>query len=284
MGSSREAAIVIELPEAITLARQLDAAVQGRRITEVVAASSPHRFAWYHGDPADYPALLRGKTVGAASQHGGFVELTVADARLLLCEGVALRHYGPGERRPPKHQLLLELDDGAALVASVQMYGGLWAYPAGAFTNAYLERAQRAPSPLSEAFDLPYFDLLACPPAVRKLSLKAFLATEQRVPGLGNGVLQDVLHCAGLHPRRTLASLDGDALGALHGAVVSTLAAMAHAGGRDTERDLHGRPGGYATQLSRRTLGRPCRRCGATIVKEPYLGGAIYWCPGCQRA
>jgi hypothetical protein len=28
---------------------------------------------------------------------------------------------------------------------------------------------------------------------VKKLSLKALLATEQRIPGLGNGVLQDIL-------------------------------------------------------------------------------------------
>lgn|GEM_PF-2077218 len=30
---------------------------------------------------------------------------------------------------------------------------------------------------------------------------KAFLATEQRIPGLGNGVLQDILWTARIHPK-----------------------------------------------------------------------------------
>ena len=35
-------------------------------------------------------------------------------------------------------------------------------------------------------------------------SAKAFLATEQRIPGLGNGCLQDILFRAGLNPRKKL--------------------------------------------------------------------------------
>ena len=26
----------------------------------------------------------------------------------------------------------------------------------------------------------------------------------------------------------------------------------------------------------------PCPVCGEPIVKEAYLGGAVYYCPGCQ--
>jgi formamidopyrimidine-DNA glycosylase len=39
------------------------------------------------------------------------------------------------------------------------------------------------------------------------LSAKAFLATEQRIPGLGNGVLQDILFTAGIHPKRKMAAI-----------------------------------------------------------------------------
>jgi formamidopyrimidine-DNA glycosylase len=275
---------VIELPEAVTLARQLGAVALGRRVRRVVPGSAPHKFAWYHGDPAAYEPLLRGKAFGPATSHGGFVEVEVEDARLLFAEGVALRWHAPDEARPTRHQLLVEFDDGAALTASVQMYGGLWAYPAGAFENPYLAAALAAPSPLTPGFDAAHFARLVGSPDARRASLKALLATKQRVPGLGNGVLQDVLFEARLHPRRPVPTLTDDERTALLGALTATLAEMTRRGGRDTERDLHGQPGGYPTRMSRHTVGRPCPRCGATIVKESYLGGAVYVCPGCQPA
>jgi len=38
-------------------------------------------------------------------------------------------------------------------------------------------------------------------------SIKFLLATEQRIPGLGNGVLQDILFKAKIHPKRKVADL-----------------------------------------------------------------------------
>ena len=57
---------------------------------------------------------------------------------------------------------------------------------------------------------------------------------------------------------------------------------MTDRGGRDTEKDLFGTPGGYAVQLSRNTCAEPCPVCGGPIVKEAYLGGAVYYCLHCQ--
>ena len=58
---------------------------------------------------------------------------------------------------------------------------------------------------------------------------------------------------------------------------------MTDKGGRDTERDLFGKRGGYKTKLSKNTLQNPCPNCGDTIKKEAYLGGAVYYCPTCQK-
>jgi formamidopyrimidine-DNA glycosylase len=273
---------MIELPEAVTLARQLEAALGGRRVARVVADASPHKQAWFHGNPADYSDRLEGTTVAGATSDGGFVTIALGEVRLSFAEGVALRLHGKGEPRPAKHQLLVEWDDGAALSAAVQMYGGLWAYRSASFDNPYLAAAQRAPSPLSDGFDADYFDAIVGAPALQKLSAKALLATEQRVPGLGNGVLQDILFAARIHPRRRVGSLDDVERAALYDAVKETLGEMTRLGGRDTERDLHGRPGGYATRCSRHTVGTPCPRCAASIVKATYLGGTVYSCPGCQ--
>ena len=57
---------------------------------------------------------------------------------------------------------------------------------------------------------------------------------------------------------------------------------MTDLGGRDTERDFYGKFGGYETILSKNTVKNPCPNCGDAIVKEAYLGGAVYYCPGCQ--
>lgn len=270
-----------ELPEAHAIAAQLNAAVQGKRIAAVTAAASPHKFAWYYGDPQEYPARLRGRTVGASRAVGGFVEITVEDTTLLIGEGAGLRLHRVGEKRPVKHQLLLEFADGDAVSGTVQMYGGFWCFPAGAFDNPYYQVAQDKPSPLSQEFDRQYFAGIIDTTA-EKLCAKALLATEQRIPGLGNGALQDILFAAKIHPRRKLTELTPTDPDALFTAVKSTLAAMADRGGRDTETDLFSNPGGYRTVLSRYTVGKPCPDCGSLIRKEAFLGGSIYFCPQCQ--
>jgi len=66
--------------------------------------------------------------------------------------------------------------------------------------------AKARPSPLTDAFDRAYFAALFAVDTP-KLSAKAFLATEQRIPGLGNGVLQDILWTARIHPKRKMGEL-----------------------------------------------------------------------------
>jgi len=134
---------------------------------------------------------------------------------------------------------------------------------------------------LTDAFDRAYFDTLF-DDETPKLSAKAFLATEQRIPGLGNGVLQDILWTARVHPKRKMSDLSAAEVDGVFAAVKGVLASMTAEGGRNTERDLFGRPGGYRTILCKDTLGASCPACGAAIAKEAYLGGAIYYCAGCQ--
>jgi len=139
----------------------------------------------------------------------------------------------------------------------------------------------KAPTPLSAAFTEAYFDALWA--GVKpSMSAKAFLATEQRIPGLGNGVLQDILFNAGVNPKQKLEKLNDADKARLYKSLRETLSAMAAQGGRDTERDLFGCFGGYKTILSKKTLDNPCPKCGAKLVREAYLGGNIYYCPVCQ--
>ena len=54
---------MIEIPEAIVLSRQLNETITCKRIAGVIAAGSPHKFAWFFGEPSEYDALLRGRMI-----------------------------------------------------------------------------------------------------------------------------------------------------------------------------------------------------------------------------
>lgn len=54
---------MIEIPEANVLAKQILHSLSGKTLMSVEAAHSPHKFAWYHGDPALYARLLTGKVI-----------------------------------------------------------------------------------------------------------------------------------------------------------------------------------------------------------------------------
>lgn len=272
---------MIELPEAVVIARQIDETLAGKRIVRAVANASPHKFAWYTGNPAEYNSRLTGKVIGRGIGVGGNIEFQAGD--MVLSISAPIRYYIQGEKRPQKHQLLLEFEDGSAISSSAQMWGGFFCFPAGEKGGPPdYDLAKTRPSPLTDAFDRTYFDTLF-DDNTAKLPAKAFLATEQRIPGLGNGVLQDILWSVRIHPKRKMASLCPEETSQLYHAVKAVLCQMTDHGGRDTEYDLFGHPGGYKTILSKFTVGTPCPLCGTLIKKEPYLGGSIYYCQGCQK-
>ncbi|NLO09522.1 MAG: endonuclease VIII [Clostridiales bacterium] len=272
---------MLEIPESYTLANQMNNTIKGKIISYVQANHSPHSFAWYHGKPEDYNELLSGKTIGNSNPISGMLEIEVEDCRIVFTDGVTPRYYYDLKKVPKKHQLYLEFDDNTALVCTIQMYGGLWAFRDGEFDNMYYIGAKTKPSPLSDRFDRQYFESLRSE-GTDKLSAKAFLATEQRIPGLGNGVLQDILYLSGIHPKRKMMDVTDGEYDNLFDIIKKTLRRMADQGGRDTEKDLFGNFGEYQTYLSKKTAFTPCVNCGYELHKGNYMGGTIYYCEHCQ--
>lgn len=272
---------MIEIAEGRNLERQARAALKGKTIVKVVNATSPHKFCWYHGDPENYGKILTGRKILDAKGHGMHLDLILDGAVLVIGDGTNMRYCTAEVNRPEKHQLLLELDDGGFLVFTVAMYGGIWASEK-ALEGQYYTGSLNSVSPLSDAFDFAHFEKLFS--SVKKdLSAKAFLATEQRIPGLGNGSLQDILLVSSVHPKRKISTLSDIEKRDLLSNLKAVLADMAERGGRDTEKDLFGNFGKYKTLLSRNTFKDPCPLCGDKIVKDAYMGGAIYYCPTCQK-
>lgn len=273
---------MIELPEAYTLSNQLDQVFIGKTIIGAAANTSPHSFAWYSGDPSLYNEKLVGRKITGTAAYGGRPEMHADGMILSFMDGVRFKLLVGEEKRPVKHQLLLEFDDGSALACTVLMYGGMLTFPDEPNDDYYYNVGKEKPSPFTDEFTEAYFDNLRSG-LKPNMSVKAFLATEQRIPGFGNGVLHDVLFNASIHPKTKLEKLTDDDMSRLFHSVKSTLREMKDGGGRDTEKDLFGNSGGYKTILSAKTVEYQCPVCGGGITKEAYMGGNIYYCPRCQQ-
>jgi formamidopyrimidine-DNA glycosylase len=272
---------MLEIPESKTISIQAGNTLINKKIVEVYTATSQHKFAFYCGDPTEYVKLLTGRQIKSTKGHGMFVDIYCdEDICITIGDGTNMRYYSSSEQHPEKHQLLVVFDDGSFVACTVAMYGGIWVYR-GMFDNPYYQGSLRSISPLDDTFDELYFDNIF-KNTTKDISLKALLATEQRIPGLGNGVLQDILFNACIHPKRKKSTITDFQKAELFHSLKVTLNKMTNMGGRDTEKDLFGYIGGYKTILSKNTLKNPCPNCGNAIVKETYLGGAVYFCPNCQ--
>lgn len=271
---------MIELPEAVTLTRQITAELAGKTVRSVYPPTKQHKFTWFSGDPSGYQEQLADRIVIAGEGFGSHAEIVFNNGlRLDFSDGASPRLYESRAASPGDYQLLIEFSDGYILAVTVAMYGGIVLHGEG-YNNPYYLASKSSVSPLTGEFTERYRSVFSR--SKPSLSAKAFLATEQRFPGIGNGVLQDILLNAHVHPKRKIGSLSGAEQEHLLSAIVGTLTEMTARGGRDTEKDLYGKAGGYRTMLSKNTLATGCPLCGGPIVKEAYLGGAVYFCPACQ--
>ncbi len=270
---------MLEYPEVKTLCAQLAASVASKRVAKVLPPSKPHKFCWFNGEPAEYDAKLRSARAVDFNGFGIYAEIGF-DNGMKLCvnDGVNVRLINADDA-PKAYQLLIVFDDGAALAFTVAMYGGIVLHD-GSYDNEYYLKSLAALDPLSDEFAARFRELITSEP--QKLSAKAFLATQQRFPGIGNGVVQDILFRASIHPKRKIATLGEQQRETLLKSCVDTLSEMTRLGGRDTEKDLFGASGGYQTLMSKNALECGCPRCGGEVTKEAYLGGSVYYCPVCQ--
>jgi formamidopyrimidine-DNA glycosylase len=274
---------MLELPEVVVIARQMQAELPGRRIVSVVCAASPHKFAFFNHPPEIYSRLLLGTTVTEVRERGGYIVMAVEPPAALLFGDVGgrIRFHRDPATIPAKHQLLLTFADGSALTVSIVLWGGIKVAPP-ADVDKEIHSLKRL-SPLSAGFSYVAFERLLDDPDQRSTkSAKLFMISKPGLCGVGNGCLQDILFQAKIHPRRRMITLSPQDVRDLYEATRTTIELMVAQGGRDSESDLYGLPGGYQTILDRDAAGKPCPSCGTPIEKAAYLGGAVYFCPVCQ--
>ncbi len=276
---------MFELPEYATLARQCNETLKGRIVKEASLGNLSHKFVWYNRKPDEFRRLAKGKRVGKASTKGRWLFIPLEPGYVLVlgeCGGKLLYHP-PGDTRPDKYHLLLVFEDGSALTETTQMWGAMELYEKGQERKRKYIGDMRV-TPADPEFTFEYLDALIDEVTKReKTSAKALLTQNQLIPGLGNAIAQDILFRACLHPKHPVDDLTKIQRRQLYHAIMKTLEQAIKQGGRCDEYDLYGHPGKYVRLMDKNALERPCPDCGRQIEKIQYLGGACYFCPGCQR-
>ena len=275
---------MFELPEFVTLARQLNETLSGKRIIKGSLDPTPHKFVWFNRTPKDFEELTRGKTLGKAHSRGKWLFFPVKPGYVLVlgeCGGRVLYHPA-GVTLPRKFHLCLSFEDGSSLTATTQMWGAMELFDAGQEKRRQYIRGMR-PTPAEPEFTFEYFsDLIDDVAKEGKRSVKGLLTQDQLIPGLGNAICQDILFKAKLHPRHPIDNLSRSERRQLHRTILRTVVEVVRLGGRNDEHDLFDHPGRYVRIMDKNAVGHPCPDCGRRIEKIQYLGGACYFCPGCQ--
>lgn len=277
---------MFELPEFLTLARQMNETLQGKTIQHGRLGNSPHKFVWYNRSHDEFSALIAGKTVGEARARGKWLFVPLEPGYVLVfgeCGGKMLYH-SPKDKLPPKFHLALTFEDGSFFTATTQMWGAMELFEQGQECSRQYIKDMRL-TPVEPGFTFEYFsDLVDTLSGLEKRSVKSLLTQDQIIPGLGNAIAQDIMFRARLHPRDDIAKLNRGQKRDLYEAIQDTLNEAIEKGGRYDEVDLYNQPGGYVRLMDKHAAGRPCPDCGHTVEKMQYLGGACYFCPVCQAA
>jgi formamidopyrimidine-DNA glycosylase len=273
-----------ELPEVETIASELNARLTGRGI-EGVEVLWPRTVG--HPAPEEFASAVSGARVAGVGRRGKFILVRLAGGGQIA---IHLRMTGrltiePAQApRDPYTRLALRLDGSDELrFADVRKFGRFYLVPAGQ-TLPLRSFAALGPEPLDGDFTP---DLFAARVAGRRGNVKAALLDQRLVAGLGNIYADEALFRAGIHPRRTLASLDADEIRALHDAIVLVLKQAIGQGGTSFRdyRTTWGRTGGYQEELSVfRKAGTPCPACGSPIERDVVAGRGTYYCPECQKS
>jgi formamidopyrimidine-DNA glycosylase len=268
---------MLELPEVLTLSRQLDRELKGRTIASAGRGNSPHKFAFFKPSEQEISKTLARKKVDVVRGDGKYIYFDLKPRALFSIaemDGRILFH-GKGAELPSRYQLLVTFTDGTALTATV----GLWGF-FGVGAVVPVDQTKTI-DPLGRDFTLARFNQLFAEYPKPNHAIKAFLINRPRLRGFGNGYMQEMLFHAGILPTRKVASIDREERRKLHRAIREILAEATRKGGSADTCDIYGHPGGYVKAVGAKV--KSCTVCRTPIGKKSFLGGATYYCPRCQK-
>jgi formamidopyrimidine-DNA glycosylase len=279
---------MIEMPEAATIARQMNAILTGKTVTRFARGTQNHKFLWLNRPDEEHHSLVAGRVVTGADSFGRSIYLRLGEVMLWWGDaGGRILYLEPGVPLPKKYHLGWEFSDGSHLVYALEMWGMVKTLTASEFGER--PNKESGIAPLTPQFTVEALnEMMDAYPEKTAKGIKGFLVAtgykvEKHINGLGNAIIQDVLFEAGIDPRRKIPELNAGQRHDLYDAIQAVISRAIELGGRDDEVDLFGNPGKYVRLMSSQTADQPCPECGTPIQKVAYLGGACYLCPRCQK-
>ena len=269
-----------ELPEAETIARELDTMLSGRRVGRVVVA----RRDIVHGDPRPLPTILLGRRVVGVYRRAKRVIIRLdPSAELVFRLGMSGRLTTCPRNRPVEAHTHLRIEfrrsSRELRFRDPRRFGGVWCLAEGD-RHVGKTLGGLGPEPLPMRLG-PFRKILA-----RRRQIKALLMDQRAIAGLGNIYCDESLHAAGVHPLRRAHTLDSKEAARLLQAIKSTLRRAIRLNGTTLVdyRRADGREGSF--QNHHRVYGRegkPCRVCDERIRRIVAAGRSTFFCPVCQR-
>lgn len=266
-----------ELPEVETVRRQLDPALSGRTVKEVVLMKSGREFP----RGRDFVNALIGKKITSVDRRAKLIVIRFEDGMALTAHlKMTGRFLFVFSYENGKHdRALFTFDDGTKLVWSdIRQFGFL-----RLVTAEELEAILSAYGPEPLEISLTQLASRIIKPGTRRV--KAALLDQAAIAGIGNIYADEACHRAGIRPTRRLATLtDKDRLRLaeeIQNVLGESLAQ--HGTSANDYVDTQGERGGFLDFL--RVYGRagePCRTCKTPIKRIVLAQRGTHYCPSCQ--
>ncbi|HIZ34829.1 MAG TPA: bifunctional DNA-formamidopyrimidine glycosylase/DNA-(apurinic or apyrimidinic site) lyase [Candidatus Ruania gallistercoris] len=302
-----------ELPEVETVRAGAADHLLGRPIAavEVLRDRSVRR---QEGGPAEFVALLTGRTLDAAVRRGKFLWLPLRgadgaaeDHALLVHLGMSgqLLVTGAGEN-PHLRVRITFADGGQAWFVDQRTFGYLTVADLVPTTDGGPGGLGAPPGPTREMLPAPVahigrdlLDPLLADPAgpgraalIQRLrrgrrGIKRALLDQNLVSGIGNIYADEALWRAKVHYDRRTDTMPRAQMAAVLEAAAEVMRTALAAGGTSFDAlyvNVNGASGYFDRSLN--VYGReglPCPRCGTPIRRESFMNRSAAYCPRCQR-
>jgi formamidopyrimidine-DNA glycosylase len=277
-----------ELPEVETVRRGLIPRLVGRRITRLVQRRRDLRVPL----PAKFAEKVEGRVVRTIDRRAKYLLIRLDDGntlivhlgmsgRMTLYDATAAADH-PFDRHD---HVVLETDEGWQVRFNDARRFGLMLLATDAAIPTHKLFKGLGPEPLDDAFD---GKVLAARLAGRRTPIKAALLDQKTLVGVGNIYACEALFLAGVSPRRSAHTIQGERADKLVDAIKQVLTRSINDGG-STLRD-HIQPGGelgyFQTRFNvydREHALCPTQACGRTVRRLVQSGRSTFYCARCQR-
>ncbi len=273
-----------ELPETETIARDLDRAISGNRISDVrVKRSDVLR----EVDARQLRRRVVGTVIDRAWRRAKLIVLDLSSGDRIVVQprftGALLIDTGSladDERRYSTVEFVLERERSLHY-RDIRRLGTVAVMDPQRFARY---SSALGCEPLDSDFTV---DRLSAILRASRQAVKRVLMDQRRLVGVGNIYANEVLWRSGVDPSRPAATLSPVEVARLHGALRQVLAAAVLARGTSFRdyRDASGERGSFAEQLQAYGReGQRCTRCGRRLVATHAIDGrSTVICWACQR-